>query len=121
MARLLLVVERTWPLEDFARRVSRLGDCPHLLLVPGIVVKPGERFRPSDRLRLKRPDGSNLDGRIGGFLGWGYNRTRHGDWAQYDSAIAVVDLVPDDVPVGTEVWSVDLPRLAPDDVTPPKG
>src|SRR4051794_14154014 len=109
MARLLLIVERTWPLEDLTRRVCRLGDRPHLLLAPGIVVEPGERFRPGDRLRLKRPDGSTLGGRVGGFVGWGYTRTRHGDWVEYDSAIAVVNLVPDEVPVGTEVWSVDRP------------
>jgi hypothetical protein len=60
-ARLLLVVERVWPLDEFTRRVFRLGDRPHLLLVPGIDVEPGERFRPGDRLRLKRPDGLTSD------------------------------------------------------------
>jgi hypothetical protein len=112
MARLLLVVERTWVLSEFERRLHRLKDRPHLLLAPGIVVEPGEWFRPGDRLLLKRPDGSILDGRIGGFAEIGYNRTRHGDWVQYDSALAVVDLGPDDVPMGTEIWSVD--RLSSD-------
>lgn len=113
MARLLLIVKRTWPLDDFTRRVCQLGDGPHLLLAPGIVVRPDERFRPGDRLRLRRPDGSTLSARIGGFVEWSYNRTRRGDWVEFDSTIAVVNLVPDDVPIGTEVWSVDRPTQRP--------
>jgi hypothetical protein len=115
MARLLLVVERTWVLEDFTRRVCRLEDRPHLLLGPGIDVEPGEWFRPGHGLLLKRPDGSTIDGRIGGFVRFGYNRTRHGPWVQYDSALAVPDLGPEDVPVGTEVWSVDRPPPGPEE------
>src|SRR5262245_8271190 len=113
MARLLLIVENVWPLEDFTQRVCHLADRPHLLLVPGIDVEPGERFRPGDRLELIRPDGPTLEGRSRGLVGRVYKPTRNGDWAKYDNAIAVIDLVPEDVPVGTEIWSVDRPSQRP--------
>jgi hypothetical protein len=38
-----------------------------------------------------------------------YNSARHGRWVSYDSCIVVPDLGSDDVPPGTEVWSVDPP------------
>jgi hypothetical protein len=107
MARLLLIVERTWAAGDAARLIFNYGDCPHLLLTPGISVEPGERFRPGYRLLLKRPDGSSFEGRIGRFSRFGYNR--HEDWLWYESCIVLSDARPDDVPPGTEVWSIDHP------------
>jgi hypothetical protein len=109
MARLLVVIESVSPFADFVRRVNWLDERPHLLLKPGIALEPGEIFRPGDSLVLNRPDGSTLIARIGGSLEVGYNRSRHGGWVTYDSCIAVPDLAPDDVPPGTEVWSVDPP------------
>ncbi len=88
-----------------------LSERPHLLLYPGIAVESGEVFRPGDSLLLKRPDGSMVNARIGGFLEVSYNRTCQGvtHWVTYDSCIAMPDLDRDEVPPGTEVWSVDPP------------
>ena|SRR5271165_2949356 len=107
MARLLMVVESVLPLTEFVRRVKRLGEHPHLLLTPGIALEPGERFRLGDSLVLKRPDGSALIARIGDFLERSYDRSHLGGWVTNDSCIAVPDLASDDLPPGTEVWSVD--------------
>lgn len=60
MARLFLVVESASPLADFVCRVKGLGGHRHILLMPGIASEPGEVFRLSDGLVLKRPDGSTL-------------------------------------------------------------
>ncbi len=67
----------------------------------------------NDSLFLKRPDGSKVNARIGGFLKVGYNRTFQSvtHWVTYDSCIAVPDLGRDEVPPGTEVWSVDPPQI----------
>jgi hypothetical protein len=108
MARLLFVVERTWLLEDYFSRLCGLGDHPHMLLAPGIVVEPGERFRPGGCLLMKRPDGSTLDGRIAGFVMMHY-RNRDGNLVEGDYMVAITDLESADVPIGTEVWSVDPP------------
>ncbi len=100
MARLLVTVENTWVDPAWMRRFHRLPGRPHLCLAPGVVVRPSERFRPGDRLLLKRPDGSSVEARIGGFVCQRYP-------IRDDNLIAVPNLLPGDVPVGTEVWSVD--------------
>ena len=111
MARLLTVIESVEPLAEFICRAHWLGERPHLLLKPGISVEPGEVFRPGDSLALKRPDGSMVIAPIGGFLEVGYNRTCQSvtRWVTYDSCIAIPDFDRDEVPPGTEVWSVDPP------------
>ena len=100
MARLLVTVEKTWVDPAWMRRFHRLPGRPHLCLAPGVVVGPSECFRPGDQLLLKRPDGSAVEARIGGFVCQCYP-------IRDDNLIAVPDLLPGDVPVGTEVWSVD--------------
>jgi translation elongation factor EF-Tu-like GTPase len=66
------------------------------VLVPGIVPEGGERFRIGDALRLRRPDGSEVEATIDGI--------------EFFSVPAgtypiVVGLPKLDVPLGTEVWS----------------
>jgi hypothetical protein len=60
-----------------------------------------ERFRVGDQLLLKRPNGSKLGWPIGGI-----------EWPcpllpNVDFAILLEELTKNDVPIGTEVWSVD--------------
>lgn len=111
MARLLTVIESVSPIADWFCRAEGLGERRHLLLKPGIALEPGEIFRPGDSLVLKRPDGSMVSARIGGFLEVGYNKSCQGvtRWVTYDSCIAIPDLHGDEIPPGTEVWSVDPP------------
>ncbi len=109
MARRLVIVESVSPLAAFVCQGHGLGDRPHLLLKPGMTPEPGEVFRPGDGLVLKRPDGSILITQIAGCLEVGYNRTRHGGWVWDENCIAVPELNRNDVPPGTEVWSVDSP------------
>jgi hypothetical protein len=67
---------------------------------PGIVPVEDERFRRGDSLLLKRPDGSEIQARIGGF-----------ELPNPNPGLVVVvnllELTKDDVPIGTQVWSVD--------------
>jgi hypothetical protein len=67
---------------------------------PGIVPVEGEHFRRGDSLLLKRPDGSEIRTRIGGFEMPNPN----------PGPVVLVNLLElnaDDVPIGTQVWSVD--------------
>jgi hypothetical protein len=111
MARLLIVVETASLLPAWMSYRSRLGERCQLLLTPEIVVQPGERFRPGDALILKRPFESTIVARIGGFRAMGgYGFGPPGVWVNYQSCLTVPGLDPEDVPPGTEVWSVDRPR-----------
>ena len=92
MARRLFVVEDTFSLKD--RR---------LVPVPGILPESEERFRVGDPIQLRRPDGSCLEWKIGGIEMPLVARPRH------DVVISLQGLGKDDVPIGTEVWSVDGP------------
>ena len=89
MPRLLFKVEDTFLIR--ARGV---------VLVPGIAPVGDERFRTGDGLRLKRPDGSEVQTTIGGlemFTGT----------MKPDMPVLLKGLGKADVPIGTEVWSVD--------------
>jgi hypothetical protein len=72
-----------------------------LVLIPGIVPEGEERFRVGDRVQLKRPDGSTLDWQIGGLELICSGPPRH------DVVVRLSGLREVDVPIGTEVWSVD--------------
>jgi hypothetical protein len=76
-----------------------------LVVVPGILCQGEERFRVGDPLLLKRPEGSCLQWRIGGIelISCSPPRTKN------EVVILLRDLSKDDVPIGTEVWSVDSP------------
>ena len=89
MARRLFTVE-----DSFRLRVAAFS-------VPGIVPQGDERFRIGDPIKLKRPDGSEIAWQIGG-LEMLYPRP-----PQNDVVILLKGLGKDDVPIGTEVWSVD--------------
>jgi hypothetical protein len=68
--------------------------------VPGIVPATNERFRPGDPLLLKRPDGSEIYTRIAGIE---MPNPNPGPVV----LVTLLELTKDDVPVGTQVWSVD--------------
>lgn len=90
MARLLFVVEDTFAIRDRG-----------LVLVPGIAPQGDEVFRIGYPLRLRRPDGSELMTAIGGL-------EMIGGLAHRDAVpILLLGLGKVDVPVGSEVWSVD--------------
>ena len=111
MARLLIVVETAQLIPEWIGRGRRLGERPQLLLTPEIVVLPGERFRPGDALILKRPFESTIAAEIGGFQAiGGYGFGPPGVWVNYKNCLIIPDFAPEDVPPGTEVWSVDRPR-----------
>ena len=98
MARLLFIVE-----ESFA--IKGRGLVP----VPGIVPQGVERFRVGDPILLKRPDGSSLAWQIGGL------ELISGGPPRDDVVVLLKGLRKEEVPVGTEVWSADVP----DGGTPP--
>jgi hypothetical protein len=89
MARLLFVVEDTF---DIRRR--------GLILVPGISPHCDQALRVGDPLRLKRPDGSELETTIGGIEMIGSTTIR-------SVPIMLSGLSKEDVPIESEVWSVD--------------
>jgi len=68
------------------------------ILVPGLIPQGDERFRVGDLVRLLRPDGSEVEKPIGGIDM--FNVPAHGGYA------IVVALPKQEVPIGTEVWSV---------------
>lgn len=70
-----------------------------LVPVPGFVPVGEERFRVGDPLLLKRPDGSEVRTAIGGLELLDPNPNR-------DVVVLLKELTKDDVPIGTEVWSV---------------
>jgi hypothetical protein len=94
MARCLFIVEDTFFIKGRG-----------LLPVPGMVCRGGERLRVGDALLLKRPDGSCLDWKIGGIELISNSPPR----PKNEVVILLRGLSKDDVPIGTEVWSVDSP------------
>jgi hypothetical protein len=99
MARQLFIVEDTFVIKGRG-----------LVPVPGIVPQGDERFRVGDSILLKRPDGSSLPWQIGGL------ELICGGPPRDDVVVLLKGLGKEDVPVGTEVWSVDAPeRGAPPD------
>ena len=75
-----------------------------LVLVPGIVPQDEERFRVGDPILLKRPDDSHLGWTIGGIEMISCTAPR----SRNDLPILLKDLNKEDVPIGSEVWSVDV-------------
>ena len=71
-----------------------------LILAPGISTQSEEHVRIGDALRLIRPDGSTVAAQLVGLeMFGGPNRT--------GIPILVRALGKEDVPIGTEVWTVD--------------
>jgi len=71
-----------------------------LVFVPGIVPIGDERFRVGDPLLLRRPDGTCLETVISG-LALCCPNPRH------EVDVLLKGLTKHDVPIGTEIWSVD--------------
>jgi hypothetical protein len=87
-----------------ARRLFTVSDT-FLIRGRGLVPVPGlpiseERFRAGDPLLLKRPDGTELRTTIGSLEILDPNPTNQ-------VVVLLKELVKEDVPIGTEVWSVD--------------
>jgi hypothetical protein len=74
-----------------------------LVPVPGILCQGEERFRVGDPLLLKRPDGSCLEWKIGGIELISCSPPR----PKNEVVILLQGLSKDDVPIETQVWSVD--------------
>src|SRR5262245_57402296 len=72
-----------------------------LIPAPGIIPQGEERFRVGDPIFLKRPDGSTLAWQIGGI------EMIHTAVPRRDVVILLSGLDKEQVPIGTEVWSVD--------------
>jgi hypothetical protein len=90
MARLLFTVEDIWIVRG--RGIGPL---------PGIIPQGDEKFQRGDRLQLRRPDGSTLMTTI---AGWDmFNRGPNGEVF----ILLEKSITKDQVPIGTEVWSVD--------------
>ena len=71
-----------------------------LVVLPGIVPIGEERFRIGELLLLKRPDGSEIEATIGGL-------EMFTDTTRPDIPVMLRGLGKEDVPIGTEVWSLD--------------
>ena len=89
MARCLFTVEDTFVIRNRG-----------LVLVPGIIPEGDERFRLGDPIILLRPDGSSFRTEIGGVEMIDPN-------PRHDLVIMLKGMAKGDVPVGTEVWSVE--------------
>ncbi len=92
MARRLFIVEDTFFIKGRG-----------LVPVPSIIPRGEERFLVGDPIQLRRPDGSYLAWKIGGI------EMICGTLPRDDLVILLGGLGKDDVPIGTEVWSVDRP------------
>ena len=71
-----------------------------LVLVPGIVPEGDECFRAADPILLRKPDGTTIATRIGALELLCPN-------PRGDVVVMLKELAKADVPVGTEVWSVN--------------
>jgi hypothetical protein len=88
MSRCLLVVERSFVVKGY------------LALIPGISPEGEERFRIGDPILLKKPDRSTVSVQIGSLELLNPN-------PRHEVTILLKDMAKEDVPVGTEVWSVE--------------
>jgi len=89
MGRRLFVVEDTFTIKGRGQ-----------VLVPAILPEGDECFRAGDPILLRKPDGSAIATRIGALEMLCPN-------PRGDVVILLKEFAKADVPVGTEVWSVD--------------
>jgi hypothetical protein len=92
MARQLFVVEDAWLIRGRG-----------ILVEPGILPMGEERLQAGDPILLKRPDGSLLNWKIGGLEMF----VRLVELRPHAVAVFLNGLGKEDVPIGTEVWSID--------------
>ena len=71
-----------------------------VVILPGIIPVGDERFRVGDPLLLKRPDGSEIKTTISGLELFTCVTNR-------DIPVLLNGIGKEEVPIGTEVWSVD--------------
>ncbi len=92
MARRLFVVEDTFWIKGRG-----------LIPVPGIVPQGDERFRVGDPIVIERPDGSRIESNISGI------ERILGSPPKPRSNLCIIlnGLGKEDVPIGSEVWSVN--------------
>ena len=90
MARLLFTVEDTFLIQGRG-----------LVPVPGITPVSDERINVGDNILIRRPDGTEFPWKIGGI------EFITPQPKTFDVVILLKDLTKDDVPIGSEVWSVD--------------
>ena len=74
-----------------------------MVFVPGIVPERDERFRIGDVITFRKPDGSSSAVAIGGIEMISCETCV----ARREVIVLLKELIKEDVPVGTEVWSVD--------------
>lgn len=91
--------------EEMGRRLCIVEDTftiagRGLTFIPGIVPAGDERFYIGDPILLKRPDGSSIQTSIAGIGLVG------GAGHAADVPVLLRGLTKEDVPIGTEVWSV---------------
>jgi hypothetical protein len=74
-----------------------------LVLVPKIVPQEEKRLRVGDRVEIRRPDGSRLESCIGGI------EIAHSSPPRptCEAWILLRELTKEDVPIGSEIWSID--------------
>jgi translation elongation factor EF-Tu-like GTPase len=94
MARRLIVVEDRFVIKGRG-----------VVVLPGIVPEEDERIRVGDQVEIRRPDGSLLGWSIGGIEIFSTPMARPRE--SWDYPILLIGLEKDDVPVGSEIWSVD--------------
>jgi translation elongation factor EF-Tu-like GTPase len=74
-----------------------------LVTLPGIVPCGDERYRIGDRVEIRRPDGSRLEWAIGGIEMINCTPPR----LTKEVVFLLRDLGKEDVPIGSEIWSID--------------
>lgn len=92
-----------------ARKLFDVEDSYHikgrgLVTFPGIIPEGEERFRIGDLVLLKRLDGSQLQWPIGGIEMISYPASAR---PRPEIVFLLKGLAKEDLPVGSEVWSVD--------------
>jgi hypothetical protein len=96
MARCLFIVEDTFFIKTRG-----------LITVPGIIPQGDERFDAGDPILIKRPDGPHLQSTIGGIeTFWGCVPVK----PRTQVVILLKGLGKEDVPIGSEIWSVDTTK-----------
>jgi hypothetical protein len=95
VARLLFVVQDTFTIKEQG-----------LILHPGLIPEREEHFRIGDPILLRRPDGTALKWQIDG-LG-----LIHTPKPCNEVPVFLKGLSKDDVPAGTECWTIDAANSA---------
>ncbi|HEX4210633.1 MAG TPA: hypothetical protein VHY56_09585 [Candidatus Binataceae bacterium] len=84
-----------------------------IVLLPQLRPVGEERFRVGDPLALKRPDG--IEGRVH-IAGLELLKPLEGNCLL---VVMLSEKSKEDVPIGTEVWSVETPQTNPEHFRPP--